>query len=231
MIIRRGDERGYEDHGWLRSYHTFSFANYFDPDHMGFRYLRVLNEDRVAPASGFPAHSHSDMEIITYVLAGELAHRDSMGNTEIIHAGEVQRMSAGTGVTHSEYNNSEDRWVHFFQIWILPQRRGTAPSYEQAVFPVEERYGTLRLIASPDGRDGSITVRQDVSLYGGLLADNQRLSHELSKGRFAWLQVASGTVELNGVKLEAGDAAAVGEPGALDMHGWRSSEILLFETG
>src|SRR5690349_16008023 len=169
MVIRRADERGHADHGWLDSHHTFSFADYYDPAHMGFRALRVINEDRVQPARGFGTHSHRDMEIVTYVLDGELAHKDSMGNQGLIRPGDVQRMSAGTGVTHSEFNGSSDRLVHFLQIWILPAERGQKPGYEQKAFPEAERRGALPLIASPDGRDGSVTIHQDAAIYATLL--------------------------------------------------------------
>jgi redox-sensitive bicupin YhaK (pirin superfamily) len=235
--IRRADERGYADHGWLRSFHTFSFADYYDPAHMGFRALRVINEDRVAPGQGFGQHGHRDMEIISYVLAGSLQHKDSMGTSSVIRPGEVQRMSAGTGVLHSEFNASADELVHFLQIWILPARPGGAPGYEQKAFPEAERHGKLRLVASSDGRDGSVTVQQDVALYGALLDAGQRVTHDLAPSRHAWLHVARGEVALGGERLAAGDAAAVSGGGALDIVGGGPgagqaggpAEVLLFD--
>ncbi len=229
MIIRPGAERGYADHGWLRSYHTFSFANYFDPQHMGFRALRVINEDRVTGGNGFGAHPHRDMEIISYVLEGEMAHRDSMGNGTIIRPGEVQRMSAGTGVVHSEFNNSPDKLLHFLQIWILPERAGLTPSYEQKAFPSAERQGRWRLVASRDGREGSVTVHQDVSLYAGLFASGDGGRYEVPANRYAWLHLARGSAEVNGVRLQAGDAAAF-EPGeAIELAAADEAEALLFD--
>lgn len=229
MIIRRGDERGYADHGWLRTYHTFSFANYYDPEHMGFRALRVINEDRVAGGQGFGAHSHRDMEIISYVLEGELAHKDSTGNSAVLRPGEVQRMSAGTGVVHSEYNNSDDRLVHFLQIWILPREQGIEPSYEQKPFPEAERRGQWRLLVSPNGDEGSLTVNQDVNLYGRLLDPDESAQYSVPSNRYAWLHVARGEVEVNGTALRAGDAAAF-EPGdVVALRALESAEILLFD--
>ena len=229
MIVRPGNQRGYADHGWLRSYHTFSFANYYDPAHMGFRALRVINEDRVEGGMGFGAHAHRDMEIISYVLEGELAHQDSMGNGEIIRPGEVQRMSAGTGVRHSEFNNAKDRQVHFLQIWIEPEQAGIAPSYEQKAFPSAERQGRWRLVASRDGRDGAVTVHQDLNLYASLVAPAQALSFVVPNARHAWLHVARGKIELDGQELSAGDAAAF-EPGeAIDVTGREDAELLLFD--
>lgn len=229
MMIRRAHERGHADHGWLRSFHTFSFAGYHDPQHMGFRALRVINEDWVAPGQGFDTHSHRDMEIITYVLDGELAHKDSMGNASVIRPGEVQRMSAGTGVAHSEFNGSKDRLVHLLQIWILPERTGLTPSYEQKAFPEAERQGRLRLVASRDGRDGSVTVHQDVALYAGLLGEGQRVEQDLAPGRHAWLHLARGSVEVDGELLEAGDAAAISDPGTIRLAARGSAEVLLFD--
>lgn len=229
MIIRSGAERGYADHGWLRSYHTFSFANYYDPQHMGFRALRVINEDRVTGGNGFGAHPHRDMEIISYVLEGEMAHRDSMGNGTIIRPGEVQRMSAGTGVVHSEFNNSPDKLLHFLQIWILPERNGLTPSYEQKAFPPAERQGRWRLVASRDGREGSVTVHQDVSLYAGLFANGDGGRYEIPANRYVWLHLARGSAEVNGVRLQAGDAAAF-EPGeAIELAAADEAEALLFD--
>jgi len=229
LSIRRADERGRADHGWLLSFHTFSFADYYDPAHMGFRALRVINEDRVQAGQGFGAHSHRDMEIISYVLEGALQHKDSMGTSSIIRPGEVQRMSAGTGVTHSEFNASATELVHFLQIWILPARPGGKPGYEQKAFPEEERRGRWRLVASPDGRDGSVTIQQDVALYTSLPRTGETLKHELAPGRHAWLHVARGDVELAGEKLVAGDAAAISDARGIELTGGASSEVLLFD--
>jgi redox-sensitive bicupin YhaK (pirin superfamily) len=229
MIIRRSNERGFADHGWLKSLHTFSFADYYDPAHMGFRTLRVINEDRVAPGQGFGSHPHRDMEIISYVLDGELQHKDSMGTGSIIRPGEVQRMSAGTGVVHSEFNASKTELVHFLQIWILPAERGIQPSYEQRAFPPEGRRGALRLVASPDGRDGSLTVHQDARLYATLLGAGERVRHEFAPGRHAWVQVARGALELNGTRLDAGDAAALPEAKSLELVGKDDAEALVFD--
>jgi redox-sensitive bicupin YhaK (pirin superfamily) len=227
MIIRRSSERGLADHGWLRSFHTFSFADYHDPDHMGFRALRVINEDRVQPGRGFGTHGHRDMEIISYVLEGGLEHKDSMGTGSVIRPGDVQRMSAGSGVMHSEYNASKSDLVHFLQIWIIPDRRGVKPSYEQKHFDPETRRGTLRLVASPDGRDGSLTIHQDVSLYATLLGEGDRVRHEVAPGRHAWIHVAKGDVEVGGTKLAAGDAAAIDEAGPVEITG--AGEVLVFD--
>jgi redox-sensitive bicupin YhaK (pirin superfamily) len=229
MQIRRSKERGFADHGWLRSFHTFSFADYHDPEHMGFRALRVINEDRVAPGRGFGTHAHRDMEIISYVLEGELAHKDSLGTGSVIRPGDVQRMSAGSGVTHSEFNPSKDELVHFLQIWILPERRGIAPSYEQKSFPESERRGGLRLVASPDGQNGSVTVHQDVRLHAGVLGEGERIAYEVPAGRHAWIHVARGSVEVGGERLEAGDAAALSEPGKLELRGASAGEVLVFD--
>jgi len=229
LSIRRAGERGRADHGWLLSYHTFSFADYYDPEHMGFRALRVINEDRVQPGQGFGTHSHRDMEIISYVLEGELEHKDSMGTSSIIRPGEVQRMSAGTGVTHSEFNASRSELVHFLQIWILPERPGGKPGYEQKAFPEAERKGKLRLVASPDGRDGSVTIRQDVTLHTALLCTGEALRHALEPGRHAWVHVARGQVEIGGEQLEAGDAAAISDARGLELSGRDASEVLLFD--
>ena len=229
MILRRSGERGLADHGWLRSFHTFSFADYHDPAHMGFRSLRVINEDRVQPGQGFGTHGHQDMEIISYVLEGELEHKDSMGTGSIIRPGDVQRMSAGTGVRHSESNPSRQELVHFLQIWILPDRRGGPPSYEQKSFSVAERTGTLRLVASLDGRDGSITVHQDVSLFASLLDEGVEVRHVLAPGRAAWIQVAKGEIAIAGERLGTGDAAAIEEAGEIEIRGVAASEVLLFD--
>ncbi len=229
ITIRPAAQRGFADHGWLKSRHTFSFAEYYHPEHMGFRGLRVINEDRVAPGKGFGTHSHRDMEIISYVLEGALEHKDSMGTSSIIRPGEVQRMSAGTGVTHSEFNASRSELVHFLQIWILPAKPGGKPGYEQKAFPEAERKGKLRLVASPDGRDGSVTIRQDVSLYAALLRTGEALRHALEPGRHAWVHVARGQVELGGEQLEAGDAVAISDARGLELSGRDGSEVLLFD--
>lgn len=227
--VRRSNERGLADHGWLRSRHTFSFADYYDPEHMGFRALRVINEDWVAPGAGFPTHPHRDMEIITYVLEGAVRHRDSMGNEASIRPGEVQRMSAGTGVLHSEYNASASEPLHLLQIWLLPERRGLEPSYEQRAFPNEERTGRLRLVAAPGGRDGAVQVHQDAELYSGILREGDRVTLPLRPGRYAWIQVARGVLEVNGVRLEEGDAAAIHAEAELEIRARRPSELLLFD--
>jgi redox-sensitive bicupin YhaK (pirin superfamily) len=230
MIIKRpSDERGHANYGWLDTYHTFSFADYYDPDSMGFRALRVINEDTVQPGRGFGTHPHRDMEIVTYILEGALEHRDSMGSGSVIRPGDVQRMSAGTGVTHSEFNHSKTDLVHLLQIWILPERGGLTPEYEERMFPREEREGRLWLIASPDGRDGSLTIHQDVSLYASIVAANGALRHALAPGRYAWLQVARGDVTLNGTALQAGDGAAVAEESVVEIAATTPAEFLLFD--
>jgi redox-sensitive bicupin YhaK (pirin superfamily) len=223
--------RGESRTGWLDSRHSFSFADYYDPAQMGFRALRVINEDRVIPGAGFPAHSHRDMEIITYVLEGALEHKDSLGNGTVIRPGEVQRMSAGTGITHSEFNPSKAEPVHFLQIWIIPDRAGLPPSYEQKAFPEEERRGRLRLVAARDGEGGAVTVHQDARLFVASLAAGGRVDHALDKGRGAWLQVARGIVALNGTEMREGDGAAIdGEP-RLAIEAETEAEILLFDLG
>ena len=232
MITRRpATERGQADHGWLDSRHTFSFGDYYDEAHMGFRALRVINEDRVQPGHGFGTHQHRDMEIISYVLEGSLAHRDSMGTGSTITVGDVQRMSAGTGVRHSESNPSSTGPVHFLQIWLLPERRGLEPGYEQKRFEPEEKRGRLRLIASRDGRDGAITVHQDADLYAGLFARGVSARFELRPGRHAWLQVARGALTLNGEALQQGDGAAISDEAELDIVATEDAEILLFDLG
>jgi len=228
ITIRKASERGHFNHGWLDTYHTFSFADYYDPEHMGFRSLRVINDDRVAAGNGFGSHPHRDMEIITYVLSGALAHKDSMGTGSIIKPGEVQRMSAGTGVVHSEKNPSATDEVHLLQIWILPERRGIKPEYEQKAFSVDERTGNLRVVASPDGREGSVTIHQDVSLYATILKEGQSVTHTFSPQRAGWIQVAKGSVEVNGQKLEAGDGAAIEDEKSVTIAG-RDGEVLLFD--
>lgn len=227
--IRRSEERGGGNHGWLKTHHTFSFDQYYDPRFMGFRSLRVINEDWVAPGQGFPTHPHRDMEIITYVLEGALEHKDSLGTGSIIRPGDGQRMSAGRGIRHSEGNPSDKEAVHLLQIWILPDQQGHEPSYEQKTFPETEKQGKLRLIASPDGKDGSVTIHQDAKLYVSLLGPGQEVKHDLGKGRYAWLQVAKGTVEINGKPLEQGDGAAVSDEQALTIKGANEAEVLLFD--
>ncbi len=227
--IRKSETRGHANHGWLDSFHTFSFADYHDPVHMGFGHLRVINEDRVNPGTGFPTHGHRDMEIVTYVLDGSLEHKDSMGNGSVIRAGDVQRMSAGTGVRHSEYNASPDAIVHFLQIWIVPRESGLAPSYEQRHFGPQEFDGRLRLVASSDGRDGSVLVHQDVSLYAGRFDGGDSARYMLGPGRRAYVQVARGTVRINGRQLGAGDGAKIaGEP-ELVLDSARGAELLVFD--
>ena len=225
--IRNAADRGHFNHGWLDTYHTFSFADYYDPSNMGFRALRVINDDRVEPGAGFGTHPHRDMEIITYVLDGELAHKDSMGNGSIIRPGEVQRMSAGTGVRHSEHNPSPAQWLHLLQIWILPDRAGITPGYEQKMFETSERRGVLRLVASPDGAEGSVTIHQDVRLYATLLDDHQEVTHTFDKGRYGWLHVARGHATVNGIELIAGDGAAISDEAKLTIGG--QGEVLLFD--
>jgi redox-sensitive bicupin YhaK (pirin superfamily) len=227
--MRRAAERGAANHGWLDTRYSFSFSDYFDPDHMGFRALRVMNEDRVAAGAGFPMHGHQDMEILTFVLEGAIAHKDSLGNGETLRPGEIQRMSAGTGVRHSEFNPSEDEPVHLYQIWIMPDRNGHTPSYEQRGFSSAERDGRLRLVASPDGRDGSVTIHQDATVYWGNLADGQEATHTLAPGRHAWVQVLRGFAVLNGQPLATGDGAAISDEETLGLRGDGSAELLLFD--
>ena len=229
ITIRRSDERGGDDFGWLNTHFTFSFDQYYDPRFMGFRSLRVMNEDWVQPGQGFPLHPHRDMEIITYVLEGALEHKDSLGTGEVIRPGDGQRMSAGRGIRHSEANPSKTDPVHLLQIWITPDRTGHEPGYEQKTFPEAEKRGRLRLIASPDGKDGSVTIHQDAKLYVSLLAPGQEVKHELDKGRYAWLQVAKGAAELNGKPLNQGDGAAVSEEQKLTIKGTKDAEVLLFD--
>jgi quercetin 2,3-dioxygenase len=231
IAIRTSEQRGHADHGWLDTRHTFSFADYYDPAFMGFRDLRVINEDRVEPGQGFGTHGHRDMEIVSYVLEGALAHKDSLGTGSVIRPGEVQRMTAGTGILHSEFNASRDEAVHFLQIWIVPARRGLAPGYEQKAFPADERRGRLRLVASPDGADGSLTIHQDARLFVSLLAPGAEAAHALASGRAAYVQVARGEVLVNGDTLRAGDGAAIeGEPRVvLAGAGQGEAEVLLFD--
>jgi quercetin 2,3-dioxygenase len=230
MITRRpAGERGRTRTDWLDSYHTFSFNRYYDPRHVGFRGLRVINEDFVAPAAGFPPHSHRDMEIITYVTRGALEHRDSMGNQSVIRPGEVQRMSAGTGVTHSEYNPSPDAPVHLLQIWIEPERAGLPPSYEQKEVSAEGAGGRLRLIASRGGRGDSVNVHQDVEVYSAVLDEGDEAAYELKAGRHAWVQLVRGSLSLNGEALGPGDGAAVSEESGLVFKALEPSELILFD--
>jgi redox-sensitive bicupin YhaK (pirin superfamily) len=227
--IRRSDERGKADYGWLDTNYTFSFSDYYDPQFMGFRDLRVINEDFIEPDQGFPKHGHRDMEIITYVISGELSHRDSMGNGETIHPHEVQRMTAGTGVLHSEYSSPTDR-THLLQIWILPEKQNLQPSYEQKFFTPEEKQGKLRLVASRGGDDGSVTINQDVRLYASILGKDENVSVELADGRHAWVQVISGSLDVNGETLNPGDGAAVSEEQLLEINALEgNSEFLLFD--
>src|SRR5262245_13688220 len=229
ITVRPRDERGLARHGWLNSAHSFSFGHYHDPEHMGFRALRVINEDRVIPGAGFPTHGHRDMEIISYVLDGALEHKDSTGTSAVIKPGEVQRMSAGTGVRHSEYNASKKDAVHFLQIWIIPEKEGIAPGYEQKAFSTAEKSGKLRLVASRDGREGSVTVHQDVSLYASLLKPGDKVSYDLKPGRNAWIQVARGQVKVNGELLKEGDGASLTTEAKIALEGETDSELLLFD--
>ena len=229
ISLRKSSDRGHADHGWLHSQHSFSFADYYDPQQMGWGPLRVINEDRVEPGKGFGTHGHRDMEIISYVLAGELQHKDSMGNGTVIRPGDVQRMSAGTGVQHSEFNPSPDSPVHFLQIWIEPAARGMSPSYEQKFFAPEDKRGQLRLLASQDGRAGSVTVHRDADLYASRLAPGEQVSHRLAAGRRAYLHLIRGAVRLNGVALATGDAARIEAEEELAIAAEAESEVLLFD--
>lgn len=226
--IRKSGERGHFDHGWLNTYHTFSFADYYDSKFMGFRSLRVINEDRVAPGGGFGTHGHRDMEIVSYVLEGALAHHDNIGTGGVIKPGDVQRMSAGTGVLHGEMNGSKEEPVHFLQIWILPERTGIKPSYEQKHFEEKDRQGVLRLVAAPGSQDGAVELHQDVRLYSTLLDGGASVTHEFAANRYGWVQVARGEIELNGLKLVAGDGAAVSEERSVTIAG-KAAEVLLFD--
>jgi quercetin 2,3-dioxygenase len=229
IIIRKSEERGHFNHGWLNTYHTFSFDQYYDPRFMGFRSLRVINEDFVAAGRGFPTHGHRDMEIITYVLEGALEHKDSMGTGSVILPGDVQKMSAGTGVRHSEYNQSKDESVHLLQIWIMPDTDGIKPDYQQKRFEDAEKRGRLRLIASTDGGDGSITIKQDARVFATLLDPSEQVVHDLKPNRHAWVQVARGAVELNGKLLNQGDGAAASEETSLTIVGQEPADVLLFD--
>ena len=229
ITVRKSQDRGVGRHGWLTTHHTFSFANYYDPRQMGFRSLRVINEDTVAPGRGFGAHQHDNMEIVSIVMEGALAHRDSTGGDGVLRRGEVQRMSAGTGVVHSEFNGSEEEPVHFFQIWLMPEKRGITPGYEQKLFPDEERRGRLRLVVAPNAPDGALNIHQDARIYTTLLSDGERVEHVLEQGRGAWIQVARGSVDVNGTRLGAGDGAAIEEESSLAITASGDAELLLFD--
>ncbi|HUG68511.1 MAG TPA: pirin family protein [Pirellulaceae bacterium] len=227
--LRKAADRGHFDHGWLDTYHTFSFGEFHDPDHVSFRALRVMNEDRVAPGKGFGTHPHRDMEIVTYVLEGALEHKDSMGNGEVLRPGEFQRMSAGTGITHSEFNPSNSEPVHLYQIWLLPERKGIEPSYEQKQFADEEMTNRLRLVASPDASAGSLMIHQDARIYLAKIESGQQIVHELAAGRHAWLQVLRGAVTLNGTELTTSDGAACSDEQSLEIVAGASAEVMLFD--
>jgi redox-sensitive bicupin YhaK (pirin superfamily) len=229
ITIRKSDERGRANHGWLDTQFTFSFADYFDPEHVQFRTLRVMNDDRVAGGGGFPPHPHRDMEIVTYVLEGALQHQDSMGNGSVIKPGDIQYMSAGSGVTHSEFNASQTEPVHLYQIWMMPDKRGHKPAYDQKNFSEAEKRGKLRLLASPDGRDGSVKIRQDNELYATVLGEGESVKHTLKPARHAYIQVARGSVKLNGTPLETGDGAAISAEKSLELTGVNNAEVLLFD--
>jgi redox-sensitive bicupin YhaK (pirin superfamily) len=231
ITVRKSKDRGVGRHGWLTTHHTFSFANYYDEEHMSFRDLRVINEDTVAPGRGFGAHQHDNMEIVSIVMEGALAHRDSTGGEGVLRRGEVQRMSAGTGVVHSEFNGSDKEPVHFFQIWIMPATNGITPGYEQKLFPEEERRGALRLLVAPGGKDGALNIHQDARVYSAILENDQQVAHALESGRGAWIQVARGAVEVNGTPLEAGDGAAIENEPSIRISATSAdpAEILLFD--
>ena len=229
ITIRKSNERGHADHGWLDTWFTFSFADYFDEDHIQFRTLRVMNDDRVAGGGGFPMHPHRDMEIVTYVLEGALEHRDSMGNGSVIRPGDVQYMSAGTGVTHSEFNASKTEPVHLYQIWMMPDKRGHKPAYDQKTFSDAEKRGKLRLVASPDGREGSVKIRQNNELYATVLGAGESVKHSLKPERHAYVQVARGSVTLNGKSLGTGDGAAISAEKSVELIGIDNAEVLLFD--
>lgn len=230
-VLRRAADRGHANHGWLDSYHSFSFADYYDPAHMGFGPLRVINEDRVKPGSGFGTHGHRDMEIISYVLEGALGHKDSLGNGSTIVPGDVQRMSAGTGVVHSEFNASKTAPVHFLQIWLIPAQTGIKPGYEQKRFADADKAGRLRLVASPDGRDGSLTIHTDAQLYAGVFDAGQTAELALAPGRHGWVHVARGSVRVNGHAVAAGDGVALTDEPAVRLEGVAGGEVLVFDLG
>jgi redox-sensitive bicupin YhaK (pirin superfamily) len=229
ITIRKSEDRGHLNYGWLDTYHTFSFDQYYEAAHMHFRTLRVINEDRVAPGKGFPTHSHRDMEIITYILSGSLEHRDSMGNGSVIRPGDVQRMTAGSGVTHSEFNPSESEPVHLLQIWIMPKARNLGPGYEQKFFSEEDRQNKLRLIASPEGSEGSVKINQDAQVFASIVEPETKLTHNLKENRYAFLQVARGTVSVNDVELNQGDGAAINREDKLVISARDRAELLLFD--
>lgn len=229
LTLRKSQDRGYADHGWLKSFHSFSFADYYDPQHMGWGNLRVINEDRIAPGTGFGTHGHRDMEIISYVLSGELAHKDSMGNGRSIPPGDVQRMSAGRGVMHSEYNHAPQATTHFFQIWIEPNVRGIAPGYEQKTFATAEKRGALRLVASPDGAEGSVTIHADARLYAGLFDGDESVTLPLDSGRKSYVHLVRGELEVNGQRLAAGDAALLAQEKNLTLRAGSDAEVLVFD--
>lgn len=227
--IRRATERGHGAHGWLDTWHTFSFSDYHDPAHMGFRSLRVINEDWIAAGQGFGTHPHRDMEIVTYVLEGQLQHRDSMGNGEIIHASEFQHMTAGSGITHSEFNPSPSAPTHLYQIWLFPRQKGLKPTYSQRVFPAPEKRNRLRVVASPDGADGSLTIQQDARIFLGEWDEKAVLPHRFEPGRHGWLQVLRGTVRLGEHELGAGDGVAISDEPSIEIHGGQPGEVMLFD--
>jgi redox-sensitive bicupin YhaK (pirin superfamily) len=229
ISLRKSQERGYADHGWLKSYHSFSFAGYYDPAHMGFGNLRVINEDRIAPGTGFGKHGHRDMEIISYVLSGELAHQDSMGNVKGIPPGDVQRMSAGTGVVHSEFNHAKGETTHFLQIWIEPNAIGLAPSYEQKTIPVEEKRGALRLVASPDGREDSVTIHADAKVYAGLFDGNETAQIALDPNRKGYVHLIRGEIDVNGRRIASGDAALLDGEARIALANGKDAEVLVFD--
>jgi redox-sensitive bicupin YhaK (pirin superfamily) len=229
IVLRRARERGHFNHGWLDTWHSFSFADYVDPRYMGFSVLRVINEDVIAPGAGFPTHPHRDMEIITYVLSGSLAHRDSMGNESVIQAGQIQKMSAGTGITHSEYNASDSEPVHLLQIWILPDRKGIAPGYQQVDMPVVRESGKLSRIASPGGGGAEVSVFQDISLYAGKFSGGESAAYAIAPGRQVYLHLARGEIDLNGESLEGGDGAMIEDERLLTLTGTAEAEVLLFD--
>jgi len=229
LAMRKADERGHANHGWLDSHHTFSFGGYYNPQHMGVSNLRVINDDTVAPGGGFAEHGHKDMEIISYVLDGELEHKDSMGNGSVIRRGDVQRMSAGTGVTHSEYNHSSSKPVHFLQIWLQPNALGVAPGYDQKYFPIEDRRGRWALLVSPDGRNGSIATHQDALMFGALLAPRETLDYRFDAGRRGYLHLAQGRLQVGNVTLNQGDGLEIQKHELLELQGIEDAEILLFD--
>jgi hypothetical protein len=229
MQLRSAHERGHARYDWLNSYHSFSFADYYDPRHMGISNLRVINDDRIAPGGGFPSHGHRDMEIVTYVLSGALEHKDSLGNGSVIRPGDVQRMSAGTGVRHSEFNASDSEAVHLLQIWLLPNRQGVEPGYAQRHFAAAQRRGVLRLLVSPDGREDSLNAHQDALLYGSLLESAETVDYALAPGRTAYIHLAKGSAKVNGTPLNAGDGLRIGQEPQLQIEGLNSAEVLLFD--